>query len=171
MPFSCGFRRPKGGSTLLISCSAEINPACAKVLPAAKRLYGAKTPRPGRAVGWYLRRNRPLPKLSRRPRYFEAFGLICCDSISPARRRREGPTPRHPGPCTAPAAAPAFPCGTGDAPSAGEYQVPGLQRRRAGRRLFLPQAAKGKRQRVRQADGKMSDYRFTGGTLQLSRWI
>ena len=36
MSFFFGFRRPKGGSTLrYFKCSAEVNSACAEVLPAA----------------------------------------------------------------------------------------------------------------------------------------
>lgn len=52
--FLFGFRRPKGGSTLRhCTCSAEVNSACAEVLPAAKRSYGANAPPAGRPVGWF----------------------------------------------------------------------------------------------------------------------
>ena len=54
LPFVFGFRRPEGGSTLRrFKCSAEVNSACAEVLPAAKRSYGAKAPPARRPVGWF----------------------------------------------------------------------------------------------------------------------
>ena len=37
----------------VFQCSAEVDPACAEVLPAAKRSYGAKAPPAGRPVEWF----------------------------------------------------------------------------------------------------------------------
>ena len=41
------------GTSEILSSSAEVNSACGKVLPLAKRLHGAKAPRLGAREAWY----------------------------------------------------------------------------------------------------------------------
>ena len=41
------------GTPEILSSSAEVNSACGKVLPLAKRLYGAKAPELGTREAWY----------------------------------------------------------------------------------------------------------------------
>ena len=54
--FLLGFA-PVGRSTLRrLKCSGEVNSPCAKVLPVAKRLYGAKAPPARRPVGCFSRK-------------------------------------------------------------------------------------------------------------------
>ena len=54
--FLLGFA-PAGRSTLRgLKCSGEVNSPCAKVLPVAKRLYGAKAPPARRPVGCFSRK-------------------------------------------------------------------------------------------------------------------
>ena len=52
-PFFLGFSRQRRLSPFGLKCSAEVNSACAEVLPAAKRSYGAKAPPARRPVGWF----------------------------------------------------------------------------------------------------------------------
>ena len=44
--------QPVWGPHVMFASSAEVNSACAEVLPAAKHSYGAKAPPARRPVGW-----------------------------------------------------------------------------------------------------------------------
>ena len=45
--------RASVGAPELLTSSAEVNSACGKVLPTAKRLYGAKAPEFGAREAWH----------------------------------------------------------------------------------------------------------------------
>ena len=92
MSFFLGSSRRRRPPTLVFKCSAEMNSACAEVLPAAKRSYGPKAPPARRPVGWISWSFGNLENIRfSRPRCKGGAAVNRCPSLAGLSVRRTAP--------------------------------------------------------------------------------